>query len=125
MQILAVLLIKLHALRKHASCADSRALLNFHLSLQLACLSHFQTQEFSHLMSESSEDVEAEISQLPKPARQRLLELLDLPIRSTAAGALLKEARMQGADWKLAVKILRGMAVGVGHRAGIFICSFH
>ena len=69
-------------------------------------------------MAEDCEASEAVIAGLPKPARQRLQELLDLPVRSTAASAALREALLQAAEWKLALKILQEIAIGVGHRAG-------
>ena len=110
---------KLMKAQHHISFADVTALPEIPLSLQLACLSHFQTQEFSYLMAESSEASEALIAELPKPDRQRLLELLDLPLRSTAGSAALQKALTEAADWKLALKMLQKIATGVGHHAGM------
>lgn len=71
-------------------------------------------------MTADQDDLEELVGNLPKAARQRLLEFLGLPSRSTAAASTLQKACRQAADWKLALKMLRQIAVGVGHRAGIF-----
>ena len=86
--------------------------------LQVAILRHFQTQEFSYLLAEPSDSLACEVTSLSKAARQRLMQLLDLPARSTAAGEALQRSEAREADWKLAVKLTKAIAIDLGHRAG-------
>lgn len=90
----------------------------FPFYVQLAFLNHFQTCEFSYLIVKTDQEMAVEIDGLSKPARQRLLQLLNLPTRSTAAVSTLQEGLASAYDWKLALKSVREVAVGTGYKAG-------
>ena len=96
-------------------------MLTSRLSLQLACLSHFQRNPLSHLAAVPPPQLGVAVKELPPAGQKLLLDSLGLSPRSGQGTETLQEALQGLRAWKAGLRMLNAIALAIGRKASEFI----